>query len=140
MNLLVDMYEMLIFDSEDEYEEYIAECTHCIECNSQDHVAFNNRGVAYLELGQYDSALQDFEKAVQLAPKERCPIKGIGATRSALGDLKGALAAYTALIELLPKDSYGYARRAEIYLKMGEGEYAEKDEKMVKKLRNKALE
>ena len=48
-------------------------------------VTFNNRGVAYGELGDYDRAIQDYGQALSLRPGDRTSIKNlrIGHTRRA---------------------------------------------------------
>jgi tetratricopeptide (TPR) repeat protein len=39
-----------------------------LEINPRFAMAYNNRGLAYMEKGQYDNAIADFNKALQINP------------------------------------------------------------------------
>lgn len=48
------------------YEESIEYFTKAIEINPNDHVFYSNRSGAYASLNQYDKALSDATKCVEL--------------------------------------------------------------------------
>lgn len=54
------------------YEQIIAMCTQSIEqpiAFEQKYVSYNDRGLAYLGLGEYDKAISDFQNVIELSPK-----------------------------------------------------------------------
>jgi tetratricopeptide (TPR) repeat protein len=90
-------------------------------------VTFNNRGVAYSELGDYDRAIQDYNQALTLRPEDKTSIKNlrIGHSRRAasyanLGEHDQALADYAKAIELDPGHAPTYVRRAQLRLDRGD--------------------
>jgi tetratricopeptide (TPR) repeat protein len=97
-------------------------------------VTFNNRGVAYGELGDYDRAIQDYNQALTLRPGDRTSIKNlrIGYARRAsahanLGEQDQALADYSKAIELEPQHAPTYVRRGQLRLERNEPELAAAD-------------
>jgi tetratricopeptide (TPR) repeat protein len=94
-------------------------------------ITFNNRGVAYGELGDYDRAIQDYGKTLELKPGDRTAIKNLriahirraGASTN-LGDQDAALADYARAIELDPQHPLAYMRRGQLRLDRGDGKGA----------------
>lgn len=90
-------------------------------------VTFNNRGVAYSELGDYDRAIQDYTKTLELKPGDRTAIKNLriahirrAAASTNLGDQDAALADYAKAIELDPQHPLAYMRRGQLLLDRGD--------------------
>ena len=52
----------------EKYELSIKDFTKSIELNKNFSKAYNNRGLAYMELKKYDIALKDFNKAIEIDP------------------------------------------------------------------------
>ncbi len=48
--------------------EAIAEYDEAIRRNPMDRLAYYHRGTAYLDLGQYQPALQDYSEAIRVSP------------------------------------------------------------------------
>jgi tetratricopeptide (TPR) repeat protein len=97
-------------------------------------VAFNNRGVAFSELGDYDRAIQDYGKTLELKSGDKTALKNlrIAHTRRAgaganLGDQAAALADYAKAIELDPEHPLAYLRRGQLLLNRGETAAAVED-------------
>ncbi|NJO50290.1 MAG: tetratricopeptide repeat protein [Leptolyngbyaceae cyanobacterium RM2_2_4] len=57
-----------VLRSQNRREEAIAAYTRAIELDNQLAAAYNNRGVAYAELGQLDQAIEDYQVATFLDP------------------------------------------------------------------------
>jgi len=55
-------------------------------------LAWNARGYAYLLLHDHASAIQDFDRAIELNPKYANAYRNRGAARKAAGDVNGAAA------------------------------------------------
>jgi serine/threonine protein kinase/tetratricopeptide (TPR) repeat protein len=60
----------------------------------RDFAARNNLGVAYLELGRLEQAVEEFRTAVSLAPEQRLPNMNLANTLVNLGRLEDARAAF----------------------------------------------
>lgn len=104
-------------------------------------VTFNNRGVAYGELGDYDRAVQDYSQALSLKPGDKTSTKNlrIAYTRRAaahvkLGERDQALADYAKAIDLDPQVSSTYVRRGQLYLDGGNLQEAVADLEKAKEL------
>ena len=85
-----------------------------------DHYLFCNRGYIRLRQGQFAEALQDFERALNLAPDTALYLNNRGAVHELLGNLEQALADCSRAIEIDPNFPYGYASRGSAYFLMGE--------------------
>ena len=61
-----------------------------VQKDAKDSASFAARGKAYFGLGEYDKAKADFEKALQLDPKQVEAYKGRAVLRYTKHDLKGS--------------------------------------------------
>lgn len=120
-------YRALIFDDEEEYEDYIAAATKNIQENASDYSSLNNRGVAYWERGDIQAALDDFAAASNLAPNESAPLLNRANILEHTDDLEGALAFATQAVCVAPNESTCYFVRRGIYQKLGDKIRAEED-------------
>ena len=106
------------FSDTAEAEATIKGCTFVLQrgASSSDkspHVAYayNNRCSGYTKLGQYDLAIADCTKSLDLKnPGSQVPHKNRGDAYAGKGDYDSAIADYTRAIELLP--SYDQAHQA----------------------------
>lgn len=75
-------------------DQMISGCTALIQSGKQTpkYLAntFSNRGIAYYRKGQYERALQDFDQAIKLNPKEARLFKNRSVVREKKGDKAGA--------------------------------------------------
>ena len=90
-------------------------------------VTFNNRGVAYSELGDYDRAIADYGEALALAPGDATTIRNLriahirrAAAAARLGDRAAAQADYDRAIQLEPAHPLAYLRRGQLALERGD--------------------
>jgi Flp pilus assembly protein TadD len=60
----------MLYDDDEEYEQDIQSLTSHLTATPSNAAAYNNRGIAYCEIGEYDRALADFTEAIRLAPDE----------------------------------------------------------------------
>ena len=117
----------LLLDEEDEYEEYIAAQTRNILADASDYVSLNNRGVASLEAGETQAALDDFTAARLLAPDDSAPLLNLASAFEMREDLAGALSLATEAVRVAPHESACYFVRRGIYQKLGDKRRAEED-------------
>jgi lipoprotein NlpI len=72
---------------------------------------FSKRGLAKGGQGDYDGAIGDFSKAIELDPKYASAYDNRGVAKSRKGDYDGAIADCSKAIELDPKYSFAYNSR-----------------------------
>ena len=90
-------------------------------------IAYNNRGNAHTAKGDYDRAIQDFDKSIKLDPAYAKPLNNRGAAYLRKGEFDLAIASFDEAIKL--KSNYGgaFANRAGAYLKKNEYDRAARD-------------
>ncbi len=98
--------------------EQIVSCTQVINQSSNDDIlekAYNRRGLAYMKLGNYPSAIEDFNKVINLNPK----IAGYYDNRQNAYRLNGqndlAFRDANKAIQLAPTYSFVYRARGNLY-------------------------
>ncbi|WP_262693278.1 tetratricopeptide repeat protein [Kordiimonas aquimaris] len=67
---------------EEIWEDAIIHCDKAIDLAPHNWRYYNNRGNAYLGLGQYQDAMKEYEKGLQFAPKSRTIRKNIALAQS----------------------------------------------------------
>jgi tetratricopeptide (TPR) repeat protein len=77
--------------------------------------AYNNRGVASRALGDYEEALADFNRAIELDPYFAGAYDNRGITYYLMGENDLSLADFNRAIELNPDYSMTYGNRGELY-------------------------
>ena len=80
--------------------------TKAIELNPKFAEAYNDRGVAYADLGNPTRAIKDYNKAIQLNP-HALPYNNRGVTYSKLGNYQQAINDFNKAIELDPQYAEG---------------------------------
>jgi tetratricopeptide (TPR) repeat protein/serine/threonine protein kinase len=105
-------------------DEAIAEYNKAIELNPNYAQPWNERGVAYLELHQYESALVNFNKLVDLDPKLSAAWNNRGSTYNSLHQYEKALADLNKAIDLDPKVAVAWHNRGCAYCKLHQYEKA----------------
>jgi tetratricopeptide (TPR) repeat protein len=108
------------------------------------YFAYCNRGAAYTELGEYEKALADLNKAISMNPNEESAFLSRGDLFKKRGLKDKAIEDYSNAISLIEKkdDTHAPAAmkaglrrdRAKLYLEMGNREMAQKDEDAANKL------
>ena len=86
-----------------------------------------NRGFAYVGLGQFDMALNDFSKAIDINPKYTDSYYNCGLAYVSLGQFDNALAEYSRAIEMDPTMVKAYSSRGVVYYKLGQSDKATAD-------------
>ena len=78
-------------------------------------IAYFNRGNALEENGQFDIAIQDYDNAIKLDPKNAKAFANRGFAYSSKKDFKSAIDDFTEAIKLDPNDARTYRLRASAY-------------------------
>jgi lipoprotein NlpI len=109
-------------------EDAIAACTRVIKSGKWKGRglawAFANRGNGYVEKGQNDSALADFNEAIRLDPKLAKSYNNRGIVWYAKGEDDRAVADYNEAIRLDPKHANAYNNRGIVWHAKGEDDRA----------------
>lgn len=83
--------------------------------------AYYNRGTAYIQLRQYQKAIDDFTRAIDLKPYDAVyAYDNRGAVYYSLGRFREAIADYSEAIRLKEDDAEAYYNRGLAYLQLGE--------------------
>ena len=79
--------------------------------------AYINRGSAYAKKGDFEAAIADHTKAIELDPNLHIAYSNRGVAYAEKGDLDNAIADYSKAIALDPNDAKAYRNRADAYFK-----------------------
>ncbi len=101
--------------------------TKAIELSPQHPEAYDNRGIAYSNLGNYEMAIQDQTKAIELNPQYAYAYNNRGANYGNLGNYVMAIQDYTKAIELYPQFVLAYDNRGSAYGSLRNYEMAVQD-------------
>jgi tetratricopeptide (TPR) repeat protein len=109
-------------------------CTQAIAQKQNLLYVFWGRGTFYRAQGEFDKAINDFDDAVRLDPKNITALILRGSTWQAKGEYDKALADFNEAVRLAPKKSDGYFNRSGAWHVMGEYDKAIADCEEVIKL------
>lgn len=90
-------------------------------------VAFNNRGLAYKNKGQWDRAIADYSESIRLNPDDAQVFNNRGNAYYFNGQLDRAIEDYGDAIRLQPDLAAAFSNRGNIYRKKGQFDRAIED-------------
>lgn len=115
-NLAVSLHnQMNIFKAIKAYQQLI-------EMDPYSFEAYNNLGVIYLEMGDYENSLKNFKKAIEINPKYEKALINLGITYYLKGDNQKAMEEFQKVLEINPDNVESYIHLGIIYKKMGQWE------------------
>lgn len=120
-----------------DYQQAIAHYTQALQLTPDQSTAlstFLNRGYAYLNLQNWQAAIDDYDQVLEIDRNEATAYNERGEARQHLGDLEGAMSDYTQAINLDPNLSYAYNNRAFILNRQGDLARAKADLKKAAEL------
>lgn len=109
-------------------------CTRLIESDPLDDTAWHNRALIRRRLGDLKGALEDFDKALTLAPENAGLHNDLGLAKADSGDLAGAIASYDAALRLDPDLALAWNNRSFAKRLNGDADGALKDATMALQL------
>ena len=71
----------------------------------------NNRGYAKSHIGDYEGAITDFDRAIELDPDDGWPYTYRGYSKMNIGDHEGAIIDFNRAVEIDPNDTYSQEMR-----------------------------
>jgi tetratricopeptide (TPR) repeat protein len=112
---------------EKKHAEGIPFLDRAIELKPDYAYAYNSRGFAYWNLGEYEHAIVDYDHAIELDPKDVFAYSYRGNAYKDLKEYERAIADYDRAIELDPKYAKAYYNRGLAYLFLKNTEQARTD-------------
>ena len=97
--------------AQENYQAVIADCGEALTRDSRLAPAYNLRAIALRQIGNVPQALQDLNRAVEIAPDESNYFQR-GATYQLMGEHRLAIADLDQVIALIPSSPMGYLARA----------------------------
>ncbi len=89
--------------------------------------AYTNRAIGYGAQGEYDLAIADCNRAIEMMPERAEPYNNRAAAYAAKGNAGQALADYARALEINPRSGHAYAERGSLYSQLGEPARAVED-------------
>jgi tetratricopeptide (TPR) repeat protein len=78
------------------------------------------RGMAYLDKGDYDQAIADYSEAIRLDPKDEMPCRYRGIAYAYKGDNEKAITSLSMAIQVEPANPEAYRNRGQVYAAKGD--------------------
>lgn len=119
---------------EKNYNQAITCYTHLLTLNDRDLGSLDNRGVCYLQLGQYEKSIQDLEKTIELDKKFLLGYLHLGEAYYKSGNYEASLENYKKAKKLNPESPQVYSGLALVYFAKGEKSSAKKSFKKFEEL------
>lgn len=120
-------------------KEAIEEYKRVIELAIKDEpkiLSFYNMGNAYLDLGEYQKAVDSYKQAIKLDPTLSKPHNNLGLAYAALGRLAEAQAEFAEAVRLKPDYAEAHYNLGVAYLQLGRKQAAEEEHKKLVKLKS----
>ncbi len=108
------------------YDQAIKDCTKSIELNPDLtllHLAYFQRGEAYAQLNDYDQAMENYNKVLEILPNFAPAFLARGELFSKLGNYDQSLKDFNKGIELTPKDATAYTAIAMFFATCRDSKY-----------------
>ncbi len=98
-----------------------------MQTDLNDADAYLKRGLAYAKKGQYDQAISDFTKALEINPRYAYAYNNRGLTYWNKGQYDQAISDFTKALEINPRDADAYVNRGVAYMSIGQYDKAWED-------------
>lgn len=100
-----------VFARQEKLDEAIADCTKAIGLKSDNHEAYNWRGVCYETKKDFEKAFADYDKAVSIRPQSATYLRNRGDIHYALKRFDAAWSDYDKAVADEPKEATNYFKR-----------------------------
>jgi len=101
--------------------------SHALLVTKDKVLVYNNRGIAYAQIGQYQPAIEDFTQAIRLKPNDAKSYSNRGITYAQIGQYQQAIEDFTQAIRLKPYYAEAYSSRGTVYAQAGQYQSAIED-------------
>jgi hypothetical protein len=93
------------------FAEILAVHDAAVQARPRDDSVYYNRGVLYLDAGEWARAIDDFRKTIELNPRHARAYRELGWAYDKTGESQKAIEAFTALLEIAPLTKHAYFMR-----------------------------
>jgi tetratricopeptide (TPR) repeat protein len=101
--------------------EGIIECANqAVNLNPNNATAYNNRGDAHYNIGDFDNAIADYTEAIRITPWDAEIYCNRAQAHRLKGDTEAAISDYNEAICLTPHDAHTYLSRAKVHKLKGD--------------------
>lgn len=94
-----------------DYNYQVSCYTKCLSFDREYTLAYNNRGVAYQNLGRYQEAIDDYNTTIKINPDYSDAYYNRGVTYQTLGRYQDAIRDYTRALSIDPDYALAYVNR-----------------------------
>lgn len=129
-------FRLLFYDEIWEYEQIISELSKKLKLDKNSN-AFNNLGVAYFEIGEFENAFENLNSAIELNKKNAVAYINRADLNKKWKKITDAEDDYGMAIKLNPKDASYWRCRAYLRKENGDYEQALSDFKQAKRIDSK---
>lgn len=119
---LVFMFAGLTYKTQTQisvWKDSVTLWSHEIKLFYNVEIAYNNRGKALDSLGNYQQAIEDFSKAIEIRPLSAIAYTNRGNSYNSLGNYQQAIEDFSKAIEINPRYALAYYNRGNVYAKLG---------------------
>ena len=118
------------------YQDAITDYSQIIQLSLETEIfsVYNNRGICYRAIGEFNLAMDDFDEAIRINNSYRDAYNNRGMVLADLGKHKEAISDYNVAIKLDKTYWYAYNNRAMSYWELGDIEKAKEDYEIVSEL------
>jgi tetratricopeptide (TPR) repeat protein len=92
---------------------------HTLKVTDDNCLAYKNRGGAYRDLGNYEQAIEDYGRAIEINPGYADAYFNRGVAYNGLGNYEQAIEDFNRAIEIKPDFAYAYYNRGVVYNGIG---------------------
>jgi tetratricopeptide (TPR) repeat protein len=97
-------------------------------------LAYYNMGNAYVDLGQYDKAIESYQQAIKLKSNLSKPHNNLGLAYAAAGRLADAVAEFKQAVQLRPEYAEAHYNLGVAFVQKGQKHDAEEQQRLLAKL------
>jgi hypothetical protein len=98
------------------WQNSITLCDHTLKVTDYNWLAYNSRGIAYKNLGNYRQAIEDYDRAIEINPGFAEGYSNRGNAYNEFGNYRQAIEDYGRAIEIKPDFAEAHYNRACVYL------------------------
>jgi tetratricopeptide (TPR) repeat protein len=122
-----EFWKGLAFAQQGRYRDAISAYSNSLRHYNGYTIARNNRGLAYLTIGEIDLAVTDFDEVIRQAPRDASAYYKRAIALGRRGDLREAVASYDNAIRLNSNFAIAYYNRGLLHRQLGNAQQAEAD-------------
>ena len=129
-----EFWKGLAFAQQGRYRDAISAYSNSLRFYNGYTLARNNRGLAYLAIGEIDLAVADFDEVIRQTPRDASAYYKRAIALGRRGDLREAVASYDEAIRLNAEFAPSYYNRGLLHRQLGNAQQAEADLAKARKL------